>query len=115
VRIGGAHDERAGAAHLLMQESHGVVFPIVRTERVGTDQFGKAGRAVRFGHAHGPHFVYDHAGARLGRLPGRFTTGKPAADDMDIRHAREIRANETVGNCQCRSGSLASPLTFQDH
>jgi hypothetical protein len=34
VGIRGPHDQRAEAAHLLMQETHGIVLAIIRAERI---------------------------------------------------------------------------------
>ena len=38
--VGGTQDDRVAAAHLGMQQANGIMLPIVRAERVGTDQFG---------------------------------------------------------------------------
>ena len=49
VGVGGAHDQRAEPAHLLVQQADGVVLRVVGAERVGADQFGIAVGLVRGG------------------------------------------------------------------
>ena len=64
VLIARGHDQRPGAAHLLVQKADGIVFPIVGAERVRADEFGKAIGFVGFG-------------PRSGRISCS-TTGTPA-------------------------------------
>ena len=66
MRIGGAHDQRAAAPHLLVQQPDRVVLDIVGAERVGAHQLGEAVGDMRRGAAHRPHLVQHdgHAGAR---------------------------------------------------
>jgi hypothetical protein len=77
------HHDRAGAAHLVMQQAHGVGLVVVGAERVGADQFGQPIGLVRLGAAHRAHLVQDHRHAKIGRRPGGFGAGHAAADDMD--------------------------------
>ena len=78
-----AHDQRAGAAHLLMEQADGVVLRIVRAEGIGADQFGQAVGLVGIGAADGAHLMQHHRGAGLRRSPGRFRARQSAADDVD--------------------------------
>ena len=84
VGIGRAHDQRAGAAHLLVDHADGVVLRIVGTEGIGTDQLGERVGEVGLGPAHRPHLVQHHRHARLRELPCRFAAGEPAAHDMHV-------------------------------
>ena len=70
--VGTAEDDRVAAAHLGMEQANGIMLPIVRPERVGTDQFGQSLGLMGLGAAHGAHLVQDDRHARLSRLPGRF-------------------------------------------
>ena len=69
VGVAGGHDQRAGAAHLLVQQADRVGGGIVGAEGVGADQFGEAVRLVRLGAATGPHLVQDDGDAGLRDLP----------------------------------------------
>ena len=99
---GRAHDQRVAAAHLLMQQPDGVMFRVVGTEGIGTDQFSQPIRLMGVGFAHGPHLVQDdgHSGAR--KLPGRLRPGQAAADDVDgfdvAGHGQQIEAREGAVN-----------------
>ena len=64
------HDERARAAHLLVQQADGVRLAVVGAEGVRADELGAVAGLVRLGQAPGPHLVQDHAGAAL-RRPAR--------------------------------------------
>ena len=67
------HDDGVERTHFSVQQPHRVVFPVVRTEGVGTDQFGERVCVMGVGGHAGPaHLVdYDrHTGAR--NLPGGF-------------------------------------------
>ena len=81
--IGAAQDQRAGAAHLLMEEADGIVLEIVGAQGVGADEFGQPLGVMGVGAAHGAHLVQHDPGAGLRRLPGRFRARQSAADDVD--------------------------------
>ena len=51
VRVARAHDQRAGAAHLLVQQADGVGLGVVGAEGVGAHQLGQPVGLVRLGHA----------------------------------------------------------------
>ena len=74
VRVGGAQDQRSGAAHLLMQQADGIVFRIVGAEGVGADELGEPVGLVRIGGANGAHLVQHDRAAGLRRLPGRLAS-----------------------------------------
>ena len=57
------HDERAEAAHLLVQQADRVGLGVVRAERVGADELGEAVGLVGVGAADGPHLVQDDRNA----------------------------------------------------
>ena len=82
VRVGRAHDQRAGAAHLLVQQADGVVLRIVGAEGVGADQLGEVLGEMRFGAARRPHLVQHHGHARLRELPRRLAAREAAAHDV---------------------------------
>ena len=86
VPIGGGQDQRAGAAHLLMQQADGVGRPIVGAERVGADELGEGVGLMRLGPPLGAHLVEHHGHAGRGELPSGLAAGEPAADDMNLRH-----------------------------
>ena len=83
VDVGGGHDDRAAAAHFGVEQADGVVFPVVRPERVGADELGEAFGLMRIGAAHRAHLVQNDGDAGLGRLPGGLGTGQSAANDMN--------------------------------
>ncbi len=83
IGVGRAHDQRAEAAHFLVQQADGVVFGVVGAERVRADEFREAVGLVRFGLARRAHFVQHHGDAAAGDLPGGFGTGEAAADHMN--------------------------------
>ena len=93
VGIARGHDERAEAAHLLVQQADGVVRRVVRAERVGADQLRQAARDVRLGGAHGTHLVQDNRRTGAGDLPGRLGPGEAAADNVDGIQGRFTHAN----------------------
>ena len=80
--IGTAHNQRTAAAHFFMHQPDGIMFIIVRTQRIGTDQFGAAGifmgrrKLVRL------HFVNHDPNAAQSQLPGGFRTSQPGAGNM---------------------------------
>ena len=82
VGVGRAHDQRARAPHLLVQQADGIVGGIVGAEGVGADQLGQAVGEMRIGAAHRPHLVQHHGHAGRRDLPGGFRAGEAAADDM---------------------------------
>ena len=85
MRVRRAHDQRTGAAHLLVQQADGVVLPVVGAEGVGADQLRQTVGDVGLGAAHRAHLVQDDLRAGLGRLPGRFAARQAAADDVKVR------------------------------
>ena len=94
VGVAGRHDQRAGAAHLLVQQADGVGVDIVGAERVGADQLGQAVGLVRLGAALRAHLVQHdgHAGRAICHAASR--PGEPAADDVDgCVHGRNLGAN----------------------
>ena len=68
-----------------MQQPDRVVLPIVRPERIRTDEFREAIRLMRVRHALGPHFVQHDGHAARRDLMGRLGTRKTGPDDMDRR------------------------------
>ena len=102
VRVGGAHDQRAAAPHLLVQQADGVVLGIVGAERVGADQLGQP--SVRCASVpRSGRISCSTTGTPAGRLPGRLAAGEAAADDVDGRRAfsrrdraRPARASSTL-------------------
>ncbi len=83
VLVRHAHDQRIQLAHFMVDQSDRVEVGIIRPERVRTDQFGKPLALVGLGHADRAHFMEDDRDAGFGDLPGGFTAGKAAADNMD--------------------------------
>ncbi len=78
------HDHAVQQPHLRVQQAHGIVFPVVRPEGVGTDQLGQAIGVVGIGHNPCPaHLVQHDRHPGLGDLPGGFGTGQAATDNMD--------------------------------
>ena len=92
VGVAGSHDQRAGAAHLLVQQADRVGGRVVGAERVGADELGQAVRLVRLGGAHGPHLVQHDGDAGLRDLPGGLRAREAAADDVDggVRHGLRV-------------------------
>jgi len=60
VGVGCAHDQRAGAPHLLVQQADGIVRRIVRAEGIGANQFRQRVRLMGLGAAHRAHLVQRH-------------------------------------------------------
>ena len=83
VRVGRAHDQRAGAAHLFVDHADGIVGGVVGAEGVGADQFRETVGEMGLGAAHRPHLVQHHRHARLGELPRRLAARETAADDVN--------------------------------
>ena len=67
--------------HFFFEQPHGVE-GVVRAQRIGAHEFGKAVGAMGFGHPDRAHLMQDDAQARLGDLPGGFRAGKARADDV---------------------------------
>ena len=82
IDVGRAHDQRAEAAHFLMQEADGVVFLVVGAEGVRADELRERGGLVGRGRAQRTHLVEHDRDAARGDLPSRLGSGKPAADDV---------------------------------
>jgi hypothetical protein len=90
VGVAVRHDERAEAAHLLMQEADRIRFGVVRAEGVGADELRETVGLVGIGAAHRAHLVEHHGHTGLRDLPGGFGAREPAADDVngfDLGHA----------------------------
>ena len=83
VRVAHAHDQRAGAPHLGVQQADGVRLGVVGAEGIGADQLGEAAGLVRRRHHRRPHLVQHDRHARLGELPGGLRAGEAGADDVD--------------------------------
>ena len=84
VRVGRRHDERGGAAHLFMQQAHGVGFPIVRAKGIGANELGESAGLMRLGRTYGAHLVQHGRHAALRELPGGLASGQAAANDMNL-------------------------------
>jgi hypothetical protein len=63
-----------------VEQSYGIVFPIIRAEGVGTDQFGQPIGLVSRGSLERTHLMEDDRSSRLGGLPGGLASGQAAAD-----------------------------------
>ena len=76
----------------MVQQADRVALVIVRAEAVGADQFGQTIALMgRRGGPAAPHFGEAHADTAPAKLPGRFTAGEPAADNMHImRHSPRL-------------------------
>ncbi len=81
-QIGRPHDERAEPAHLLLEETDGVI-EFVAAEGVAADELGETVGLVHRGRPHRPHLVEDDRHIERRRLPGGFAPGQAAADDGD--------------------------------
>ena len=100
--VAGRHDERAGAAHLLMQQPDGVVLPIVGAERVRADELGAAAGLVRVRHARGAHFVQHDGNAGARDLTRGFGARKAGADD--------VNGSDRHGRCLAHRRTSATPV-----
>ncbi len=83
VRIGRPQHQRTCAAHLFVKQADGVVFPIVRTKRIGTDKFGEPVRLMRVGSPKRSHLMQHDVRTGLSRLPRGFAASQSAADDVN--------------------------------
>ncbi len=100
--IGALQDQRAGAAHLFMEEADGVVLEIVGAQGIGAHQFGQPLGLMGVGAAHRAHLVQHHGNAGLRRRPGGFRPRQPAADDVDgVWHFSQVfdRVRRTPEDC----------------
>ena len=84
VGVGRRHDQRGGAAHLLMQQSDGVGLPFVRAEGVRADELGEGAGLMRLGLLRGAHLVQHDRDAGLRELPGGLASRQAAADHMNL-------------------------------
>jgi hypothetical protein len=83
--IGFAHDDRAEAAHLAVEQADGVAVAVIAAKAVRTHHFGERVALMRRGHVAAPaHFGQAHAVARFGKLPCRLRPREAAADDMNV-------------------------------
>ena len=83
VGIGGAHDQRAAAAHFGMQHADRAALGIVGAERVRTDELGELSGFMNRRGVKRPHFMQHHGHAVARQLPRRFRARKSAADDVN--------------------------------
>jgi hypothetical protein len=83
IGVGRAHDQRAEAAHLLMQEADGGLFVVVGAKGIRADQLCQPIRLVRIGRAQRAHLMQRNRQAPLRDLPRRLRPRQPAADNMD--------------------------------
>jgi hypothetical protein len=67
-----------------MQQTNGVLFRVVGTKRIGTDQFRQPVRHVGIRAAHGPHFMQYHRNAATRDLPRGFRPGQSASNDVNV-------------------------------
>ena len=87
VGVGGRHDQRGGAAHLLVEQPDRIGLPFVRAERVRAHKFGERPGLMRFGLAVGPHLVEHGRHAATRELPGRLAACQSTPDDVNFaRH-----------------------------
>ncbi len=84
--VGGFHEQRPATPQFLLEAPHGVVHAGA-PQAVGADQLGQLRGAVSRRKMLRLHFEKGHFGPLAGSLPGRFTTGRSAADDSDFVHA----------------------------
>ena len=69
VLVGTGHDQAIGGAHFPMQQAHGVLLVIIRTEGVGADHLAQKPGLVGKGFDLGAHLVDHDFHARVRRLP----------------------------------------------
>ena len=84
VGVGRGHDQRGGAAHLLMQQPDGVGLPFVGAEGIGTDQLGEGAGLMRVGLPYRAHLVQHDRNAGLRDLPGGLASRQAATDDVNL-------------------------------
>ena len=82
VGVGRAQDQRAEPAHLLVQETNGIVLLVVGAERVRADELCQRRGLVGGGGTLRAHLVEDDRDAARRDLPSGLGAGEPAADDV---------------------------------
>ena len=111
--IAHGHDERLHPPHFRMQQTDRIGLRIIRTERVGADEFGQPVGLVRISAAHRAHFMENNGHAEICGLPRGFRTGHTAADDVNgFCHAALNGTCRKNANHLGRSGSemrIATP------
>ena len=98
-----------------MQQTDGIILPIVRAKGIGADELGKAFGVMGFGHAFGPHLMNNDGRAGICGLPCGLATRQAAAYNMNflfafIRHGPEIARKCDPKQIEC---FRASPGGFQ--
>jgi hypothetical protein len=96
MSVGDAHDQRAEAPHLLVQQADRAGHGAVRPERIRADQFAQPARLVRGRHASGPHLVQHDRNVAGRQLPGGFAAGEAAADDVYRALREQVHARDQV-------------------
>ena len=99
--VGRLHNERAGAAHLLVQKADGVRFPVIGPERIRADEFCAVAGFVGLGQARGPHLVENDLGSPLGGLPSRLRPRKACSHYVECSlscHGRNVGQNPRTLN-----------------
>ena len=92
VTVGHRHDQPVSGAHFPMQKADGVLFVVIRAQRVGADHLGQVAGAMGEGAGLGAHFMDHHGHAHIGGLPCSLGPGHAATDDMKCRiHAPRCR------------------------
>ena len=114
VGIAAGHDQGICQPHFGMQQADRIAFGIVGAEGIGADEFRKGVGLVRVSAAHAAHFVEDHRHAGIRRLPRRFRSGEPAADDMNGFCAHGVRIILTQAKCKFAMRDRRPPDTMKD-
>ena len=99
--IGRLHNERASAAHLLVQKADGVRFPVIGPERIRADEFCAVAGFMGLGQARGAHLVENNVGSSLGGLPSRFRPRKACSYHVECSlfcHGRKVGENPCTLN-----------------
>ena len=96
VGVASRHDQRAGAAHFLVQQPDRVGGGIVGAETVGADELRQPIGLVRLGAATGPHLVQHDRQSGVGDLPRRLAAGEAAADDVDGRVGHGVKVAQAM-------------------
>ena len=65
-----------------MQQANGILFVVIRAERVGTDHFAQQPGLMGERADSGAHFMQHDLDPPVGGLPGGLGSGHAAADDM---------------------------------
>ena len=82
VVVCGPHDDRAQAAHLVLEDADRVI-ELVAAKGIAADQFREAIRLVNRGRTYRAHLVEHDWHAKRSRLPGGLAAGQTAADDAN--------------------------------